>query len=210
MFCSWLKAYRTYKFNFIGRPTAPPDVHSRVIGSDIDNSTATLVHVSWNGATEVATWHLYKTDSEGNVDNTNPVVILPRTGFETALTYQGFAAYVLVEAVDRYGTLLGRSETVKSIVSAKLSPLTVARESEWLEKMHQRAEVARQAVWLISRMYANPSLSFGLGLLCGITIVFATRGFWQAKRKGYFTRQRGDSLYATVHSVGEVEKGRIA
>lgn len=207
---SWLKAYRTYKFAFTGLPTAPPDAHSQAIGSDADNTTTTLVYASWNGATEVATWHLHKTDSEGNIDTMNPISILPRTGFETALTYRGFATYVLVEAVDRYGTLLGRSEVVKTIVSAELSPLTMAREAEWLEKMYQRAEVARQAVWLISVMYENPLLSFGLGLLCGVTIVFAVKGFGQVRGRGYWRRGRGESFYRIVGMGEDGEKGRIA
>ncbi|KAK3047787.1 hypothetical protein LTR09_010762 [Extremus antarcticus] len=53
--------YRAYKYEWVGRPQQPPDVHSATIESKKDKVN-TVVHVSWNGATEVHTWNLYKTN----------------------------------------------------------------------------------------------------------------------------------------------------
>jgi len=62
---SWLGTYRAYKYPFEGRPREPPVAHSAAFGSESRNSTTTLVHASWNGATEVDQWNLYKTTDTG-------------------------------------------------------------------------------------------------------------------------------------------------
>ena len=52
-------SYRAYKFPWHGHPAQPPDVHSACITTTEGvRATYTIVHVSWNGAPEVATWRL--------------------------------------------------------------------------------------------------------------------------------------------------------
>ncbi len=194
-YSSWLKSYRTYKFNFVGKPSAPPDVQSHAIGSDEDNTTTTLVHVSWNGATEVNSWNLYKTDDIGNIDSPEPVTASPRMGFETTLSYKGFASYVVAEATDRHGAVLGRSEVIKTIVSARLSTATIAQESQWLDRMNRRTGPTRQAIWLVNMIYVNPTVTFASGLFCGMTLLVVSRALWRAKWKGLLSRRRNGSFY---------------
>ena len=49
----WLGTYRAYKFEFVGLPSAPPDVSVKAVDADTRGRTRTEVFVSWNGATEV-------------------------------------------------------------------------------------------------------------------------------------------------------------
>lgn len=93
--------YRAYKQDFVGRPTEPPIVMSFVYGIDAETST-TVSYVSWNGATEVATWNFYNTS--GLIGSTL------RTGFETRFFSRGMQSMVVAEATAADGTVLGRSE----------------------------------------------------------------------------------------------------
>ncbi|KAJ5138723.1 uncharacterized protein N7515_003571 [Penicillium bovifimosum] len=104
-------SYRGYKFEFTGRPSAPPDLVASVLGTDETNMVTTF-WVSWNGATDVAWWHFYAQASEF----TTPVLIgkTARDDFETTYTGHGYLDWVSAEAVDANGTVLGRSEVYRS------------------------------------------------------------------------------------------------
>lgn len=104
--------YRAFKFSWTGSPSQPPDVYAEVTWPG--SRTVTTIHMSWNGATEVATWNV-----KGNDGNGKPIHLLttPRTGFETTITYDGFATNVYAEALDRHGNLLGTSE--RTIITSK-------------------------------------------------------------------------------------------
>ncbi|KAJ5205941.1 hypothetical protein N7491_003435 [Penicillium cf. griseofulvum] len=104
-------SYRGYKFEFTGRPTAPPDMVASVYGTDETNMVTTF-WVSWNGATDVAEWKFYAQASEFGV----PILIgkTPRSDFETMYIARGYLDWVSAEAVDANGTVLGRSEMHRS------------------------------------------------------------------------------------------------
>lgn len=107
-----VKTYRAYKFPWIGKPNTLPSVHSDVVS--VGDASQTRVHVSWNGATEVAVWNLYGGAHRGKVNKL--LTSVKRNGFETALTYEGYAAFVTVEALNQHGNRLARSKVVKTIV----------------------------------------------------------------------------------------------
>ncbi|KAJ6089819.1 hypothetical protein N7467_005035 [Penicillium canescens] len=100
-------SYRGYKFEFTGRPNTPPDVVASVSGTD-ETNMVTSFWVSWNGATEVATWNFYAQASEFHF----PVLIgsTPKFDFETMFVSAGYLDWVSAEAVDVNGTVLGKSE----------------------------------------------------------------------------------------------------
>ena len=125
-----MNTYRAYKFSWIGRPAHPPDVHSAAVRRGEDR-LATRVHVSWNGATEVATWELLHTNPNGNASES--VASVPRKGFETALVYDGFAEYVVMLALDASGNEIGRSNTIKTALppDTDLVNYSVADEAKW-------------------------------------------------------------------------------
>ncbi|KAI8633607.1 Arylsulfotransferase-domain-containing protein [Xylariaceae sp. FL1651] len=66
-------SYRVLKRKWVGRPKTPPNIVHR--GTD--------VYVSWNGATEVATWALLEGDAD--LSNYVPLVSVLKEGFETRI-----------------------------------------------------------------------------------------------------------------------------
>lgn len=101
--------YRTYKFNFTGRPSEPPVLKSFVYGTNSSmDFTSTVSYVSWNGATEVVFWNFY-----ASAHNTSDVLEYignaNKTGFETMFTVDGYMRHVRVEGIDKDGNVLGSS-----------------------------------------------------------------------------------------------------
>jgi hypothetical protein len=84
-------SYRAFRFPWVGRPLDRPAV---VVKGD-------AAHVSWNGATQVATWRLVGSGEA-----------IPRTGFETAIPLPDRLGRVEIEALDAHGHVLGRSPSV--------------------------------------------------------------------------------------------------
>jgi hypothetical protein len=97
------QSYRDFRFPWVGRPVAPPDIA-------IDRSgSAMTVYASWNGATEVDSWEVLAGPGTGSLGK---VAAAPRTGFETAIQVQSAAPYVAVRARDASGAVLGTSSVV--------------------------------------------------------------------------------------------------
>ncbi len=104
-------SYRAYRFEWEGLPTEPPDVVVAPLDEAAgggDGVRRLEVAVSWNGATEVATWRVLAGE---DADNLAPVAEVAKDGFETATRIEG-AAVVVVEALDSRGEVLDRSETI--------------------------------------------------------------------------------------------------
>jgi hypothetical protein len=68
------------------------------------------VYMSWNGATNVASWRVLAGPAPSALA---PVALTPRSGFETALATPGAAPYVAAQALDSTGAVIGTSKTVK-------------------------------------------------------------------------------------------------
>jgi hypothetical protein len=102
--------YRAQKSSWVGRPATVPDVHL-----DTDAAGHLRVAVSWNGATEVASWRVL---SGASATALTPVATATRTGFETTVSIgtvsTGAAAHVRVDALDASGTVLASSPVVAS------------------------------------------------------------------------------------------------
>lgn len=115
-YADWVASYRVQKLRgWIGRPTTKPTAAIK------DGK----LFVSWNGATEVASWSLqatrmYETDKhakeEGEYEEID--VMMPQ-GFETTFilpdNYATTYVSIRVAALDNDGELLGFSETVKEL-----------------------------------------------------------------------------------------------
>lgn len=115
-------SYRAYKFPWVGRPKYPPNVYSSAFAFGFDRKRViTETYVSWNGATEVAKWRLYGTSNADGSDlkRINETV---KTGFETNMMYDGYAEYVVMEALNKNGTAMGRSEVFKTIAPVEGVP----------------------------------------------------------------------------------------
>jgi hypothetical protein len=88
-------SYRAYRFPWTGRPGGRP----ALVVSDGN------AYVSWNGATEVASW-------QPSVDG-HPLPAVERVGFETRLRLPRDAKSVAVRALARDGRVLGASRTLR-------------------------------------------------------------------------------------------------
>ncbi|KAJ5500794.1 hypothetical protein N7453_009845 [Penicillium expansum] len=104
--------YRAMKFEWDGVPTDSPALwtYSRTA----EPSSSTSFYVSWNGATRVKTWRFW-----GAMNMTGPWTLLDevsKTGFETEYTSSRFFLWSKVEAVDREGIVLAKSETKYTFV----------------------------------------------------------------------------------------------
>lgn len=105
--------YRAYKGEWVGRPLTPPDVVASVYGASTVDIT-TIIHVSWNGATDVAGWNFYAQ----SYDKGDPVLIgyAAKTDFETMYIVDGYMDWITAEAVDVNGNEMMKSEVQRSIV----------------------------------------------------------------------------------------------
>src|ERR1700722_1703745 len=92
--------YRALRFPWTGRPADRPRLalHS----SDL--------YVSWNGATEVASWQLHTGRSP---DNLAVTMRFPRSGFETTLPVPAGARFAAATALDATGKPLAASATIR-------------------------------------------------------------------------------------------------
>jgi hypothetical protein len=133
---TWAPAdsYRVYRLPWVGHPPTTPDVVVRragagsgagstgstgstaSTGSDATDATAggggLEVVVSWNGATEVASWRVLAGESR-SADALPEVATAERDGFETVIPLPAPTDTVVVEALDADGETLARSEPVE-------------------------------------------------------------------------------------------------
>ncbi len=98
------QSYRAYRFEWEGLPADQP-----ALGVRVENGTVTI-SASWNGATRVARWRARAGGQPGTT--LAAVAETARTGFETTLTVPGTPEYVVVEAMDARGAVLGTSSAV--------------------------------------------------------------------------------------------------
>jgi hypothetical protein len=97
------QSYRAYKAEWAGAPLDQPALGLRSEGGNV------IVSTSWNGSTKVASWRARSGEQPGALSASADAV---RTGFETTLTIQGTPEYVVVDALDASGKVLGTSSAI--------------------------------------------------------------------------------------------------
>jgi hypothetical protein len=100
--------YRAFRFPWSGRPLSPP----AVLAGLNDTGEETIVHASWNGATEVASWRVLAGKSPGALASR---ATIPASDFESSTTLPEKYAYAAVQALDSAGRVLGTSQTVPAV-----------------------------------------------------------------------------------------------
>lgn len=111
-------SYRVFRDRWIGRPADPP---TAVTANG-------KVYVSWNGATEVATWRVEGVvDDDWEEDDFYAVSETARTGFETEIKMPtgDESSLVRVVALDMDGAVLGVTQVIDRPSCGGMSPLTV-------------------------------------------------------------------------------------
>jgi hypothetical protein len=97
--------FKSFLSSWEGHPTTAPAVLARPAGAG-----AIGVAVSWNGATDVASWRVLAGASSSSLA---AVATAAKSGFQTSLTVHTAGPYVAVQALDGSGAVLGTSATVK-------------------------------------------------------------------------------------------------
>ncbi len=100
--------YRAFRYAWSARPADPP----AVLASLNDTGEETIVHASWNGATEVASWRVLAGKQAGSLA---VQTTMPASGFESSTTLPKRYSYIAVQALDSKGQALATSPTVKVI-----------------------------------------------------------------------------------------------
>ena len=103
------ESYRTFVGPWSGQPAQPPAL--AVVAASAAHGGATA-YVSWNGATEVASWRLLGGASAASLQ---PLSSTPNSGFETAIALPASAAsgYVEAQALNSAGAVIGASSAIK-------------------------------------------------------------------------------------------------
>ena len=98
-------SYRAFRYPWQAQPTDRPTMVAERSGRG-----RVTAYVSWNGATEVATWDLLAGSAGGAMRR---IGSSPRAGFETAITAKSGASHFAAAARDASGKLLGQSPTIR-------------------------------------------------------------------------------------------------
>lgn len=136
-------SYRAYTFNWT---STPANTVPAAYAYSMSSNSSTTVYVSWNGATEVASWRVY---GATNIVNLAIIGSVNRTGFETMFTSSRHYTYTLVEALDSSGNGIRNSSVTPVFVpSVRLAPACNSQ---------QCAMIADAAVTSVVSAVATPS-----------------------------------------------------
>lgn len=188
----WLGTYRSYKFEYQGWPSSRPDAASEAVDVNYGGGTKTNVYASWNGATEVSEWSFYKTNPLGESEVSLGSV--KKNGFETSLTYDGFAKYVVVEAVHANGTILGRSGVAITALEDD-STDAVQEEEDWQQEHTPLLWRIVHSPWFIGSLYA----------IIGIATLLLVRKLYAARPESWTVR-RAVASFSRLNNIHETER----
>ena len=96
--------FKTFISPWSGEPDTPPSVAVRAGAGG-----AVGVAMSWNGATNVASWRVLAGSSPGSLA---PLASVAKAGFQTETTVHTAGPYIAVQALDGSGAVIGTSATV--------------------------------------------------------------------------------------------------
>jgi hypothetical protein len=107
--------YRAFRFPWSGRPSTAPAVLANL------NNTGeeTIVHMSWNGASEVTSWRVLAGEGPGSLTSRTTI---PAEDFESSTILPKKYAYAAIQALNATGEVLGSSEPAKVSTYAAALP----------------------------------------------------------------------------------------
>lgn len=98
-----------YKMDFVGQPLTKPDIKGFVT-TNSRGQLRTAIYVSWNGATQVATWRFFSHSTTKSGDKRNiEIGRVSKTGFETKFMAMGYHPITFAEALDAFDVSLANS-----------------------------------------------------------------------------------------------------
>ncbi len=99
------QSYRAFRLPWTGHPIDDP-----AVAVERESDDKVTLYVSWNGATDVATWQVLGGPDPGQLE---PVGSAPKRGFETAVTVNTAEPYIAVQARSATGRVLGTTKAVR-------------------------------------------------------------------------------------------------
>ncbi len=99
------QTYTVFKYPWVGLPAVAPSI---AVSRGAQGKE--LVHASWNGSTEVASWRVLGGDAP---DALAPLATAPRHGFETTIELRSAPRYLAVEALGAQGQALRTSRIAR-------------------------------------------------------------------------------------------------
>lgn len=169
--------------------------------------------MSWNGATEVAEWKVYHTNENGKQQK--QMMRVPRRGFESSAWTNGYGTHVFVEALDKKGKMLGRSNLFESLAPRNRSQTgfkfdagtdsgTVSGDSN--DAAEQENEVEEPKESFVQSMINNSGAALAFGVVIGVVISLglvlsgALSRLWLPRRRSSLAwwKQKGEA-YAPVN-----------
>lgn len=190
-------SYRNFKFPWVGRPATPPDVYGVATNINGTKDIMTTAYVSWNGATEVASWRLYKSTADGKVKSFRASA--KREGFETVISVPGYVTFIVLEARDKYDKILEFSTTpvVTTSKAIDMEGPDIEAEKQWLQNpsgnSYTSSSFLHRMLYLIGALITI--IIFGL-------FIFAIAFWFIRQRKSDtspFWWSRKSWLYAVLH-----------
>jgi hypothetical protein len=112
-----MDSYRGFRFPWSGRPLSPPTV----VANLNNTSEETIVHTSWNGATDLASWRVLAGERPQTLE---PRTTIPASDFESSTMLPKKYAYVAVQALDSAGRVLDTSPSARVATYAASLPAT--------------------------------------------------------------------------------------
>jgi hypothetical protein len=102
-----MSSYRSMRSPWSGRPLSPPAAVAKLDST----GEGTIVHASWNGATDVAAWRVLAGARPGS--SLHVQATIPASDFESSTILPKRFAYVQAQALDRTGRVLGASPATR-------------------------------------------------------------------------------------------------
>jgi len=100
-------------------PSAIPLSSPAVLATLNNTSEETIVHMSWNGASEVVSWRVLAGERAGSLTSQTTI---PASNFESSTILPKKYAYAAVQALDATGKVLGNSKPAKVSTYAAALP----------------------------------------------------------------------------------------
>jgi len=97
--------FRTNLSSWSAHPTSTPS-----LAVQSHSASAVTVAASWNGATEVASWQVLAGASPASL---TVLASAPKRGFQTSIAVTSAPAYLVVQALNPAGAVIGRSPAIR-------------------------------------------------------------------------------------------------